>query len=67
MEELVGDDTFSKYMESLRVPDWVLVYFKTKERVSGNTWQAVINITKLGRTGVRFCTSYSRCHFWNVS
>lgn len=34
VEELVGDDTFSKYMESLRVPDWVLLYFKTKARVS---------------------------------
>ena len=67
VEELVGDDTFSRYMESLHVPDWVLLYFKAKARVSGNTWQAVINITKLGRTGVRFCSSYSRCHFWNVS
>ena len=46
VEELVGDDTFSKYMESLHVPDWVLLYFKTKARVSGNTWQAVIDITK---------------------
>lgn len=52
VEELVGDETFSLYVESLRVPDWVLLYFKTKARVSGNTWQAVINITKLGRTGV---------------
>ena len=34
VEELVGDDTFSKYMESLRVPDGVLLYFKTKARVS---------------------------------
>lgn len=54
VEELVGDETFSLYVESLRVPDWVLRYFKTKARISGNTWQAVINITKLGRTGVRF-------------
>lgn len=52
VEELVGDETFSLYVESLRVPDWVLLYFKTKARVSGNTWQAVINITKLERTGV---------------
>ncbi|PFX20937.1 hypothetical protein AWC38_SpisGene14591 [Stylophora pistillata] len=51
VEELVGDKTFSLYAESLRVPDCVLLYFKTKARISGNTWQAVINITKLGRTG----------------
>ncbi|XP_068689955.1 uncharacterized protein [Montipora foliosa] len=51
VEELVGDQRFSLYVESLRVPDWVLLYFKTKARISGNTWHAVINITKLGRTG----------------
>lgn len=49
--DLVGEGTYSKYVESLRVPDWILVYFKTKAQISGRTWQAVINITKLGRTG----------------
>lgn len=53
VEELVGDDTLSKYVESLRVPDWKLVLFQTMARVSGKTWQSVINITGLGRTGVR--------------
>ena len=52
VEELVGDETFSLYMESLQVPDLVSPYFKTNARISGNTWQAVINITKLGGTGV---------------
>ena len=65
VEELVGDETFSLYVESLRVPDWVLLYFKTKARISGNTWQAVINITKLGRTGVRFILS-NQCYKANV-
>lgn len=51
VEDLIGEETFSKYVESLRVPDWILLYFKTKARISGNTWQAVLNITKLGRTG----------------
>lgn len=53
VEELVGDDTLSKYVESLRVPDWKLVLFQTMARVSGKTWQSMINITGLGRTGVR--------------
>lgn len=52
MLDLVGEGTYSKYVESLRVPDWILVYFKTKAQISGRMWQAVINITKLGRTGV---------------
>ena len=52
MEDLVGEETYVKYVESIQVPDWVLLYFKTKGRISGNIWQSVINITKLGRTGV---------------
>ena len=51
VEELVGDETFSLYVE----------YFKTNARISGNTWQAVINITKLGGTGVRFILS-NQCY-----
>ena len=58
VEDLVGEDTYVKYVESLRVPDWVLLYFKTKGRISGNTWQSVINITKLGRTGVSLPTLF---------
>lgn len=47
VEELVGDDTLFKYVESLRVPDWKLVLFQTMARVSAKTWQSVINITGL--------------------
>ena len=43
---------FLEVHESLRAPDWLLVYYKTKARSSGHTWQAVINITKLGMSGV---------------
>ncbi|CAH3163324.1 unnamed protein product, partial [Pocillopora meandrina] len=53
VEELVGDDTMSKYVACLRVPDWKLVLFQAMARVSSKTWQSVINITGLGRTGVR--------------
>lgn len=60
VEDLVGEETFSKYVESLRVPDWILLYFKTKARMPGNTWQAVLNITKLGRTGVSLRLNFSR-------
>ena len=62
VEDLVGEETYAKYVESLRVPDWVLLYFKTKGRISGNTWQAVIYITKLGRTGVSSETLFFGVH-----
>ena len=54
MEELVGDGTRSRYVESLRVPDWKLVHFQAKARVSSKTWKSVINITGLERTGVEY-------------
>lgn len=47
VEELVGDDTFLEYVESLQVPNWNLVLFQAIARVSAKT------ITGLGRTGVR--------------
>ena len=59
MKDLAGEETYAKYVESLRVPDWVLLFFKTRARISGHTWQSVINITQLGRTGVSFS---SICH-----
>ncbi|KAJ7333694.1 hypothetical protein OS493_015777 [Desmophyllum pertusum] len=33
VEDLVGEETLGKYVETLRVPDWVLLYFKAKARV----------------------------------
>ena len=60
VEELVDDDTLLKYMESLRVPDWKLVLFQAMARVSTKTWQSVINITRLGRTGVRNLVMFSQ-------
>jgi len=57
IEELVGDDTLLKYVKSLRVPDWKLVLFQAMARVSAKTWQSIINITGLGRTGVRSCVT----------
>ena len=58
MQDLAGEDTYAKYVDSLRVPDWVLLFFKTRARISGHTWQAVINITQLGRTQVSFSAIY---------
>ena len=40
VEQLVGDDTLLKYVESLRVPDWKLVLFQAMARVSARTWQS---------------------------
>ena len=51
-EELLSEEALDKYINSMRVPDWVLVYFKLKACISDSTWQTAINFTSLGRTGV---------------
>lgn len=56
-EELLSEETYDKYINSMRLPDWVLVYFKIKARISDSTWQTAINFTNLGRTGVS-CYNY---------
>ena len=60
VEELAGDNTLLKYIESLQVPDWKLVLFQAMARVSAKTWQSVINITGLGRMGVRNLVTLSQ-------
>lgn len=50
-KELLSEETLDRYVDSRRVPDWVLVYFKLRARISDSTWQKAINFTNLGRTG----------------
>lgn len=37
-EELLSEETLDRYVDSRRVLDWVLVYFKLRARISGSTW-----------------------------
>jgi len=38
----------------LRVPDWVLLYFKLQVRLPDAAWQTLLNLTQLGRSGVGY-------------
>ena len=51
-KELLSEETLDRYVDSRRVPDWVLVYFKLKAHISDSNWQRAINFINLGRTGV---------------
>ena len=51
-KEVLSEETLDRYVDSRRVPDWVLVYFKLRADISDSTWQTAINFTNLGRTGV---------------
>ena len=50
--EALVPDVLQKYMNQFRVPDWVLLYFKLEAKIPDEGWQTMINLTKLGRTGV---------------
>ena len=51
LETVLGDSSV-KFFQSLRVPDWTLLYFKLQSRIPDQAWQTLLNICKLRRTGV---------------
>ena len=60
---ILSDDTFHSFMQSMAVPDWVLLYFKISARLPDGAWQLLLNLTKLGDTKVKiiilsFCQAF---------
>lgn len=51
LEAVMGENA-QKFLQSLRVPDWTLLYFKLQSRIPDQGWQTLLNFTKLGRTKV---------------
>ena len=52
LSELLLPETYQRLLESMRVPDWVLLYFKLQARLPDAGWQTLLNLTQLGRSGV---------------
>ena len=50
--QLLLPPTYQRLLESMRVPDWVLLYFKLQARLPDAAWQTLLNLTQLGRSGV---------------
>jgi len=51
---ILSEDVFKTFIQSTTVPDWVLLYFKISARLPDGAWQMLLNLTRLGDTGVRF-------------
>lgn len=51
--KLNPEDVWEEKLKSMRMPDWIYLLFKLKSRISDRSWQDLINLTRLGRTGVR--------------
>lgn len=45
-------DSAAQFLQSLRVPDWTLLYVKLQSRIPDQAWQTLVSLTKLGITGV---------------
>ena len=56
--KLLSEETLTARAQCMCVPDWVLVLFKLKSRISDKGWEDFTNLTKLGRTGVSYGLSY---------
>lgn len=54
LTELLLPTTHQRLLESMRVPDWVLLYFKLQAKLPDAAWQTLLNFTQLGRSGVSF-------------
>ena len=52
-ETMLGDSV-PHFFQSLRVPDWVLLYFKLQAKIPDQGWQTLLSLTNLGRIGVSY-------------
>lgn len=52
LSELLLPNTYQRFSQSMRVPDWVLLYFKLQAKLPDAAWQTLPNLTQLGRSGV---------------
>ncbi|KAL9976875.1 hypothetical protein ACROYT_G014213 [Oculina patagonica] len=50
LTELLLPETYLRLLHSMKVPDWVLLYFKLQGRLPDAGWQTLLNLTKLGKS-----------------
>ena len=52
LSEVLSSGTYESILQSIRVPDWVLLYFKLQVKLPDSAWQTLLNLTELGESGV---------------
>ena len=53
--ELLTSETHARLFHSMRVPNWVLLYFKLQAKLPDRAWQTLLNLSQLGKSGVSDC------------
>ena len=51
-KELIPEELWQKGVDEMCVPDWILVLCKLESRISDDSWQTILNRTRLGKSGV---------------
>ena len=52
IKDLLLAETHQLVLQSMRVPDWVLLYLKIQAKLPDAAWQTLLNLTQFGRSGV---------------
>lgn len=52
LSEVLSPGTYESILQSIRVPEWVLLYFKLQVKLPDSAWQTLLNLTELGESGV---------------
>ena len=53
--EILSSETHARVFHSMRVPYWVLLYFKLQAKLPDRAWQTLLNLSQLGKSGVSDC------------
>ena len=50
--ELVPEELWNQRVQMMTVPDWMLLLCKLESPISDDSWQMILNRTRLGKSGV---------------
>ena len=62
LSSLLTDEVHEKYVDSMRVADWVQLYVKLSTKLPDRAWQTVLNFLNIGRSGVSMSSLYNFRH-----
>ncbi|CAH3194341.1 unnamed protein product [Porites evermanni] len=64
--ELVCEELWNQRVQMLSVPDWMLLLCKLESTISDDSWQMILNRTRVGKSG-GYCVSTFDLFFFSFS
>ena len=50
--ELIPEELWNQRVQMMSVPDWMLLLCKLESTISDDSWQMILNRTRLGKSGL---------------